>query len=125
MVASLVERTAAVLDANPLGYLDDSTHGIGRYDIYAADVWLFTEPLAGHLGARWPRVRAAPSNWWMPWPATTARPSLGAFDRVLGIALTVELAAFAAAQLPGATPAGGSDGRSTRPDGYRRGSRMG
>ena len=36
--------------ANPRHYLDDSTHGIGRYDIYAADVWLFTEPLADRLG---------------------------------------------------------------------------
>lgn len=49
----LVDRARSVLTANPDGYLDDSTHGVGRYDIYSADVWLFTEPLAERLGPVW------------------------------------------------------------------------
>ena len=105
VVASLVDRTAAVLAANPLGYLDDSTHGIGRYDIYAADVWLFTEPLADHLGPLWAEgagralelvdAVAGPDGTAVAWGRSTG---------VLGIALTVELAALAAAHVPGADP---------------------
>ncbi len=105
VVDSLVERTAAMLRANPLGYLDDSTHGIGRYDIYAADVWLFTEPLAGHLGAMWAQgagralelvdAVAGDDGAAVPWGRSTG---------VLGIALTIELAAMATAHLPEADP---------------------
>jgi hypothetical protein len=50
----LVERVAALLDRNPVGYLDDSPDGRGnRYDIYTADIYLFTEPLATRLGDVW------------------------------------------------------------------------
>ncbi len=49
----LVGRVRDVLAGNPSGALDDSNDGVGRYDIYSADVWLFTEPLAGHLGDLW------------------------------------------------------------------------
>ena len=53
VVDELVERTVAMLAANPGGYLDDSHTGIGRYDIYSADVYLFTEPVASRLGDVW------------------------------------------------------------------------
>jgi len=92
----LVERTGAVLRANPLGFLDDSTHHVGRYDIYSADVWLFTEPLADRLGEVWPSgVDAAlalvervgsPDGTAVAWGRSTG---------VLGGALTVELGALA------------------------------
>ena len=105
VVASLVGRTAAMLGANPLGYLDDSTHGIGRYDIYAADVWLFTEPLADRLGALWAEgagraldlVDAVSGD-------DGVSVSWGRSTGVLGIALTVELAALAATALPSVDP---------------------
>jgi hypothetical protein len=49
----LVERTNTMLGSNPGGFLDDSHTAIGRYDIYSADVYLFTEPVADRLGAVW------------------------------------------------------------------------
>ena len=98
VVGALVARAHDVLAANPHGYLDDSTHHIGRYDIYSADVWLFTEPLADHLGPIWnaglqtalglvERV-ATPDGTAVAWGRSTG---------VLGGALTVELAALALA----------------------------
>lgn len=55
--ADLLERTLAdaraMLASHPEGWLDDSNTRIGRYDIYTADVYLFTEPLAEHLGEAW------------------------------------------------------------------------
>ena len=50
VVDDLVARVAEVLGDNPARHLDDSVHRVGRYDIYTADVWLFTEPLADRLG---------------------------------------------------------------------------
>ena len=92
----LLERVADLLDANPRRMLDDSPARTGRYDIYAADVWLFCEPLAPRLGDRWADgVRAAldlvaavagPDGAAIPWGRSTG---------VLGQALTVELAALA------------------------------
>lgn len=49
----LVDRARAVLEENPRRALDDSNDRVGRYDIYAADVWLFCEPLASRLGPVW------------------------------------------------------------------------
>ncbi len=49
----LVARVGRVLGGNPKRALDDSNDRIGRYDIYTADVWLFTEPLAGRIGPVW------------------------------------------------------------------------
>ena len=49
----LVQRLAALLGENAHGALDDSSNGIGRYDIYSADVWLFVQPLAERLGPLW------------------------------------------------------------------------
>lgn len=94
----LVDRARAVLGANPRAFLDDSTHHTGRYDIYSADVWLFTEPLADRLGEVWPAGVAAalglvervgsPDGTAVAWGRSTG---------VLGGALTVELGALAVA----------------------------
>ncbi len=53
VVDDLVGRVRAVLSANAWHYLDDSNHRLGRFDIYSADVWLFTQPLAPRLGPLW------------------------------------------------------------------------
>ena len=53
VVDDLVARVVEVLGGNPAHHLDDSVHGIGRFDIYTADVWLFTEPLADRIGPLW------------------------------------------------------------------------
>ncbi len=92
----LVERVRGVVGANPLGALDDSNDGIGRYDIYTADVWLFTEPLADRLGEVWERGMARALDLVLavgdrhgtsvPWGRSTGD---------LSTALTLELAAFA------------------------------
>lgn len=40
-----IGKLNALLKASTLGYFDDSTGGLGRYDIYSPDVMLFLEPL--------------------------------------------------------------------------------
>jgi glycosyltransferase involved in cell wall biosynthesis len=97
-LTDLIERTRTMLARNAHHALDDSTHGIGRYDIYSADVWLFTEPLAEMLGGLWPRGVAA---------ALALVESVGTRDGsavvwgrstgVLAAALTIELGALAIA----------------------------
>ncbi len=92
----LVERVRNVLGANPLRALDDSNDASGRYDIYTADVWLFTEPLADRIGEVWRRGMAqaldlvlavgGPDGSSVPWGRSTGD---------LSDALTLELAAFA------------------------------
>ena len=92
----LVERVCGVLGANPLGALDDSNDASGRYDIYTADVWLFTEPLADRIGEVWRRGMSqaldlvltvgGPDGSSVPWGRSTGH---------LSDALTLELAAFA------------------------------
>jgi hypothetical protein len=92
----LVDRLTALLGQNLRGYLDDSNDGSGRYDIYAADIWLFCEPLAPRLGELWIRgartalalvdTVAGPDGAAIPWGRSTG---------VLATALTVELAALA------------------------------
>lgn len=52
-LAELLTGTRNLLSANPLGYIDDSNVGEGRYDIYSADIYLFTEPFADVLGDIW------------------------------------------------------------------------
>lgn len=96
-VDGLVDRLRAVLGTNPLHALDDSNDGVGRYDIYTGDVWLFCETLAPMLGDLWREgMRAAlrlvdtvagPDGAAIPWGRSTG---------VLAAALTVELAALAA-----------------------------
>ncbi len=105
VVDDLVERLRAVLAANPRRYLDDSNGSVGRYDIYTADVWLFTEPLADRLGSLWDEglaqalalveAVASPDGTAVPWGRSTG---------ILGAALTIELATLAL------------DGRTTVPD---------
>ena len=96
VLASLIERLTALLQQNPLGALDDSNDGSGRYDIYTADIWLFCEPLASRLGEVWLHgagtaldlvdAVAGPNGAAIPWGRSTG---------VLASALTVELAALA------------------------------
>jgi hypothetical protein len=92
----LIERVRGVLGTNPLGALDDSNDASGRYDIYTADDWLFTEPLADRNGEVWTRGIASaldlvmavggPDGSSVPWGRSTGD---------LSDALTLELAAFA------------------------------
>ncbi len=50
----LLARTHRLLTANGRGFLDDSGPADeGRYDIYTADVYLFTEPFADRIGQAW------------------------------------------------------------------------
>ncbi|MBA3282895.1 MAG: hypothetical protein H0U29_11750, partial [Acidimicrobiia bacterium] len=95
----LVARVGRVLGGNPRRALDDSNDRIGRYDIYTADVWLFTEPLASRLGPLWEDgltraldlVLAVGSRDGsaVPWGRSTGD---------LAAALTLELAALAVSQ---------------------------
>lgn len=94
----LTARVARMLGSNPRFALDDSNDRIGRYDIYTADIWLFTEPLADQLGTVWSDgidraldlVLAVGSRGGaaVPW---------GRSKGDLAAALTLELAAFALA----------------------------
>ena len=96
VLTSLIERLTALLNQNPLGALDDSNDGSGRYDIYTADIWLFCEPLADRLGDVWMHgartaldlvdAVAGSDGAAIPWGRSTG---------VLATALTVELAALA------------------------------
>jgi glycosyltransferase involved in cell wall biosynthesis len=95
-LTSLTARLHDLLAENPEHHLDDSNDRSGRFDIYTADIWLFCEPLAPHLGSLWPAgARAAlalvdtvagPDGAAVPWGRSTG---------VLATALTVELAALA------------------------------
>ena len=92
----LVARTADLLTGNPHGFLDESHTGAGRFDIYAADIYLFCEPLADRLGDVWARGArnavglieriAAPDGSAVTWGRSTG---------ALSIALSIELAALA------------------------------
>lgn len=105
VVDDLVARVHEVLAANPMHHLDDSNHGVGRFDIYTADVWLFTEPLADRLGPMWSDgldtavglVETAMSDdgTAVAWGRSTGS---------LGAALTVELAALAVSDGRGDDP---------------------
>ena len=95
----LVARVAGVLGENPRRALDDSNDRIGRYDIYTADVWLFTEPLADRIGPVWDDGIARALDLVLavgsrdgsavPWGRSTGD---------LAAALTLELAALALAE---------------------------
>ena len=94
----LVGRVRATLGANPDHHLDDSTHGVGRYDIYSADVWLFTEPLAPSLGPMWTEgVRGALALVEQVGSRDGTSVAWGRSTGVLGAALTIELGALALA----------------------------
>ncbi len=94
----LIGRVRAVLGGNPSGALDDSNDGIGRYDIYSADVWLFTEPLAAELGSLWDDgfARALELVLAVGRRDGTAV-AWGRSSGDLGVALTLELATLALA----------------------------
>lgn len=93
--ADLLARTTSMMSRDPTGFLDDSTNGVGRTDIYTVDLWLFTEPLADLLGDRWQRgLRTAtdlvqrvgaPDGTAVPWGRSTG---------ALAVALTIEVAAL-------------------------------
>ena len=97
VVAELFDRTRRLISANEAGFVDDSEDGAGtRYDIYSADVYLFTAPFAAELEPHWTHgarsvidlVRAvAATNG----AAVTWGRSLG----VLAVCHTLELAALA------------------------------
>lgn len=92
----LVDRTRDLLTANPEGFLDESHEGAGRFDIYAADIYLFCEPLADLLGDVWERgIRTVLDL--IDVLATTEGASItwGRSTGVLSEALTIELAALA------------------------------
>jgi glycosyltransferase involved in cell wall biosynthesis len=61
--ARMLEATRDLLDAHPRGFLDDSRARSGRFDIYGADVYLFTEPLSEALGETWRRGAHAALDW--------------------------------------------------------------
>jgi glycosyltransferase involved in cell wall biosynthesis len=88
--------TAALLARNPAGFVDDSPSGGGRYDIYSADVIVFSEPLAPELGEVWRRgldavlrlgaETAGRDGYAFPW---------GRSSGVLALCLTLELTGLA------------------------------
>lgn len=97
-LTDLVGRATAVLDGNPRRALDDSNDGIGRYDIYTADVWLFCEPLASRIGPVWVEGLAAALDLVLLVGARDG--SAVAWGRSVGdlsAALTLELGALAVA----------------------------
>jgi len=95
-VDDLTERVRTLLSVNPGRHLDDSVHGIGRYDIYTADVWLFTEPLADRLGPLWvDGLRTAVELVERTISSDGTAVAWGRSTGSLGAALTVELAAAA------------------------------
>jgi hypothetical protein len=97
---TLIDRVATLLGRNPRGYLDDAPEGVGhRYDIYTADIYLFTEPLADRLGESWTRgarhaldlvaTVSTRDGTAIPWGRSTG---------ALGGCLTIELGALALAR---------------------------
>ncbi len=140
VVDDLIQRVVDVLADNPLHHLDDSVHGVGRYDIYTADVWLFTEPLADRIGPLWlDGLRTALGLVERTLADDGTAVAWGRSTGSLGAALTVELAAAslchgvgddperwvargrrAAARLPGWFTDGVTDAHRHRsPYGYR------
>jgi glycosyltransferase involved in cell wall biosynthesis len=53
LLDELVERTRALLTAHEGGFLDDSAQRAGHFDIYSADIYIFTEAFADRLGEAW------------------------------------------------------------------------
>jgi glycosyltransferase involved in cell wall biosynthesis len=105
-VDDLVERARAALSANPRRCLDDSNHRVGRYDIYSADVWLFTQPFAGQLGDLWSEgIAAALALVERVMSDDGSAVTWGRSTGPLAGALTVELGALAVADGLGDDPA--------------------
>ena len=94
----LTGRTTSLLSGNPEGYLDDSHSGIGRYDIYSADIYLFTAPMADRLGKVWDRgARAALDLVERVGATNGAALTWGRSTGALAGCLTIELSGLAAA----------------------------
>lgn len=97
VLEDLQARVIALLD-RPGGYLDDSNLSAGRYDIYSADIYLFTAPLADLLGEVWGRGAASALDLVGRVGATNgAGVHWGRSTGALAACLTVELAGLAAA----------------------------
>jgi glycosyltransferase involved in cell wall biosynthesis len=98
--AALLERMVSavreLLAESEGGYLDDSPARVGRFDIYTADVYLFTEPLADRLGPSW---RTGLESAFALVEATAQRDgsaiAWGRSTGALSACLTIELAALA------------------------------
>lgn len=105
LLERLTARARALLEGNAGGFLDDSHTGIGRYDIYAGDVYLFTEAFAERLEPAWSRGAAAALDL-VERIGTTDGSSFtwGRSIGALSTCLTIELAGLAATH-----PALGSD----------------
>lgn len=120
VVAGLTERTITLLSRNAGGYLDDSQTGIGRYDIYSGDVYLFTEPMAAALGDRWTHgARSALDLVERVFASNGAAFTWGRSTGALASCLTIELTGLAAAHELGA------DGRTWLARGERAYDRIG
>ncbi len=114
VLEDLVHRTRHLLDANPGGYLDDSQSGIGRYDIYSGDIYLFTEPLADLVGNVWEwGARSALDLVERVGATNGAAFGWGRSSGALATCLTIELAGLAASRAlvdePGAWLARGAN----------------
>ena len=96
LLARMVDATAGLLAKGENGFLDDSPGGASRYDIYTADVYLFTEPLAARLGPAWREGLASALSLV---EATAGRDgsalAWGRSTGALATCLTIELAALA------------------------------
>ena len=95
----MIAAASALLAESEGGFLDDSPARVGRYDIYTADVYLFTEPLAGRLGPAW---RSGLASAIALVEATASRDgsaiAWGRSSGALSACLTIELAAVAVAR---------------------------
>ncbi len=96
LIDELSRGTLDLLDANPGGYLDDSHSGIGRFDIYSGDIYLFTEPLSDRFPEVWDRGAHAALDLVERIEATNgAAFSWGRSSGALATCLTIELAGLA------------------------------
>jgi glycosyltransferase involved in cell wall biosynthesis len=97
VVEDLLTRTRRLLTANRGGYLDDSgAERQGRYDVYTADVYLFTHPFADRIGPAWePGARAAVDLTARVGTTNGAAVPWGRSLGVLAVCHTIELGALA------------------------------
>jgi len=101
----LVERVATLFTKRARGWHDDSPVGAGRYDIYAADLYLFAEPLAAsprcaaQLREPWRRGLHAVLDLIAKIGARNgAAFTWGRSTGALAVCLTIEMGALAAAR---------------------------
>ena len=98
ILEELLARCRELMAQTEQGWIDDSQERRGQHDIYTADVFLFAEPLAEHLGELWTtglrRVLRDVDALALPGGAIVWGRSIGS----LAVAMTVELAAIGAAR---------------------------